>query len=216
MKVFKKIAKWIIAIILIPALYLLVSLILMIIPINNEEENSEKNKSIYLSSNGVHLNIVIARDQLHAELLDGLKYIKSDNYFEFGWGDKKFYLNTPTWGDLTFNNASRALFVNSPALIHLTKYSTTKGDWVEIKVNQNQLHKINQYIDKTFKIDSLDKKILLKNKGYSYNDDFYEALGSFTCFKTCNTWVNAGLKESDIKAYLWTPFDYGLLNMHKK
>ena len=102
MKVFKKIVKWIIAIILIPTMYLLVSLILMIIPINNEEENSGKNNSIYLSSNGVHLNIIIAKDQLQAELLDGLKYIKNDNYFEFGWGDKNFYLNTPTWGDLTF------------------------------------------------------------------------------------------------------------------
>ena len=215
MKVVKKIVKWIIAIILIPIVYLLVSLMLMIIPINNEEANSEKDQSIYLSSNGVHLNIIIAKNQLHAELLDGLKYAQNDNYFEFGWGDKNFYLNTPTWSDLTINNASRALFLKSAALVHLSRYTTTKADWVEIKVNQNQLHKINQYIDNTFYLDSLDKKILLNDKGYSYNDDFYEALGSFTCFKTCNTWVNSGLKESDIKAYLWTPFDFGLLSMHK-
>ncbi len=65
-------------------------------------------------------------------------------------------------------------------------------------------------------LNSQNKKILLNNKGYSYNDDFYEALGSFSCFKTCNSWVNSGLKESDIKACLWTPFDFGLLRIHKK
>ena len=216
MKVFKKIVKWIIAIILIPIAYILVSLVLTFIPINNEEEYSGKNGSIYLNTNGVHLNIVIPKDQLDSKLLDGLRYFKNDNYFSFGWGDKKFYLNTPTWGDLTFNNAYRALFLKSPTLIHLTRYSTIYGDWVEIKVNQNQLNKINQYIYKTFYFNSLNKKILLNNKGYSYNDDFYEAQGSYSCFRTSNSWVNSGLKESDIKACLWTPYDFGLLNMHKK
>ncbi len=216
MKVFKKIVKWIIAIILIPIAYLLVSLILTFIPINNEEGYSGKNGSIYLNTNGVHLNIVMPKDQLDSKLLDGLRYFKNDNYFSFGWGDKKFYLNTPTWGDLTFNNAYRALFLKSPTLIHLTRYSSINGDWVEIKVNQNQLNKINQYIYKTFYFDSLNKKILLNNKGYSYNDDFYEAMGSYSCFRTSNSWVNSGLKESEIKACLWTPYDFGLLNMHKK
>ena len=49
MKVVKKIAKWIIPIILIPIVYLLVSLILTFIPINNDEESSEKNKSMAIS-----------------------------------------------------------------------------------------------------------------------------------------------------------------------
>lgn len=118
--------------------------------VKNEEENTEKNNSIYLDSNGVHLNIAIAKNQLSSELLEGLIYFKNDNYFVFGWGDRNFYLNTPTWSDLKLAHASRALFLNTPSLIHLTRYSTTKGDWVEIKVNQNQLNKINQYIDRTF------------------------------------------------------------------
>jgi len=215
MKVVKKIAKWIITIILIPIVYFLVALILTYIPVNNEKEFSENNKSIYLNSNGVHLNIIIPKDLLAVKLLDGLKYSKNDNYFSFGWGDKNFYLNTPTWNDLTFSNAFQALFFKSSTVIHLARYPGIKEDWVEIKVNQHQLDKINQYIYKTFYFDSLNKKILLDNKGYSYNDDFYEAMGSYSCFKTCNSWVNTGLKESDIRACLWTPFDFGLLNMYK-
>lgn len=216
MKAIKKIGKCIITIILIPVVYLIISLILTLIPITNKEGYSEKNKSIYLISNGVHLNIIIPKNQLSSKLLDGLRYFKDDNYFSFGWGDKKFYLNTPTWGDLTFNNAFRALFLKSPTLIHLARYSTINVDWVEIKVSQNQLNKINQYIYKTFYFNPQNKKILLNNKGYSFNDDFYEALGSYSCFKTSNSWVNTGLKKSDIKACLWTPYDFALLSMHKK
>ena len=216
MKMIKKISKWILAFFLIPVVYLLVSLILTFIPVNNEEEYTEKNKSIYLNSNGVHLSIIIPKNQIDLKLLNGLIYFGNDNYFSFGWGDKNFYLNTPNWSDLTFNNAFKALFINSSSLIHLTRYSTTSNDWTEIKVSQNQLNKINQYIYKTFYFDTLDKKVVLNNKGYSNNDDFYEALGSFSCFKTCNSWVNSGLKDSNIKACLWTPFDFGLLYIHKK
>ena len=216
MKMIKKISKWILAFFLIPVVYLLVSLILTFIPVNNEEEYTEKNKSIYLNSNGVHLSIIIPKNQIDLKLLNGLIYFENENYFSFGWGDKNFYLNTPNWSDLTFNNAFKALFINSSSLIHLTRYSTTSNDWTEIKVSQNQLNKINQYIYKTFYFDTLDKKVVLNNKGYSNNDDFYEALGSFSCFKTCNSWVNSGLKDSNIKACLWTPFDFGLLYIHKK
>ena len=216
MRVIEKIAKWIAAIILIPVVYFLLSLILTFIPVNKVDDNDSGNKSIYLSSNGVHLDIIIAKNRLDPKLLDGLKYSRNDHYFAFGWGDKNFYLHTPTWDDLTFNNASRAVLMSSPAAIHLTRYSKSRGNWVEIKVNQNQLDKINGYINKTFDLDSINQKILLPNRGYADNDDFYEALGNFTCFKTCNTWVNSRLKESDIKACLWTPFDFGLLHMHNK
>jgi len=216
MKLVKRITKLIITIILIPVLYILASLVLTLIPINSDPDNSDKKKSIYLNSNGVHLNIIIPRDQIDTNLLAGLKYDGNDQYFSFGWGDKHFYLETPTWGDLTVKNAFRALFMKSPTLIHLTKYSKTRKDWVEIKVDQNQLDNINRYIDNSFYYDSHNKKGLLKNIGYTNNDDFYEALGSYSFYKTCNSWVNTGFKKSNVKACLWTPFEFGLLYMHKK
>ena len=215
MIVLRKIMKWVFIIVLIPVAYLLVSLILTIIPVNNETGNSENNKSIYLNSNGVHLNIIIPKGQIDSDLLAGLEYDMDDQYFSFGWGDRNFYLETPTWGDLTLKNAFVALFLTSPTLIHLTRYSGTRDDWAEIKVDQDQLNKINQFINESFYYDPQNKKVMLNNKGYSNNDDFYEALGSYSYYKTCNSWVNTGLKSVGIKACLWTPFEFGLLGMHQ-
>ncbi len=211
-----RIIKWILAFFLIPIVYLLISLILTYIPIDYEDANNEKDKLIYISTNGVHLDIIIPKNLLDSNVLIDLKYSQNDQYLAFGWGDKNFYLNTPTWADLTFNNAFQAVFLKGPTLVHLTRYTENQIDWVEIKVNQKQLHKLNKYIFNSFYFDSKNQKVLLNNKGYFYNDDFYEAIGNFTCFKTCNSWVNSGLKKSEIKSCLWTPFDFGLIGLHKK
>lgn len=215
MKVVKIITKLIIAIFLIPLFYILISLFLTIIPINGDTGDTEKDMSIYLNSNGVHLNIIIPKNNVAINLIDGLNYNNEDQYFSFGWGDRNFYLETPTWNDLTFKNTFVALFLKSSTLVHFTRYTSTRGDWMEIKVNQYQLEKINQYIYESFYSDPQNKKVLLYNSGYSNNDDFYEAVGSYSFYKTCNSWVNTGLKEGNVKACLWTPFEFGLLFIHE-
>ena len=100
----------------------------------------------------------------------------------FGWEDENFYINTPTWGDLTFNNAFSAMFLKSSTLLHITRYKQKRSDWIEIKVNESELKKLNSYLQNTFKVNEDGNKIILENKGYSSIDDFYKSKGSYTCF----------------------------------
>lgn len=74
---------------------------------------------------------------------------------------------------------------------------------------------MNAYLQNTFETDKNGMKIILENKGYSSTDDFYKSKGGYSCFKTCNSWVNTGFKESGLKSCLWTPFDFGLLNKYE-
>lgn len=215
MKIVKKIFKWILYFLLIPIAYIIVALILTTITIDRKIENQVADKSIYLSTNGVHLDIVIPKENLDSMLLLGVKHDGNDHYLSFGWGDENFYLNTPTWGDLTFNNAFRAVFLKGTTLMHITRYKGKSTDWVEIKISESELEKLNAYLQHTFKIQANGMKIILENQGYSSRDDFYKAKGSFSCFKTCNSWVNRGFKESGLKSCLWTPFDFGLLKKYE-
>lgn len=201
-------------ILLIPVSYLLVSLVLSWITVDQINSASDLNKTIYLSTNGVHLDIVLPKNAIEDDLLSGLKHTTSDRYLSFGWGDENFYLNTPTWGDLTIRNAFNAVFLNSTSLIHVTRYQNNRSDWVEVKVDDKELQKLNNYILKTFKLNNDDQKIWLKNQGYTTVDDFYKAKGSYSFFKTCNSWVNTGFKQSGLKSCVWTPFDFGLLNKY--
>jgi len=210
----KKILKYLLLLLSLPILYLIVSIILTSITINKSSKNSSEGHTVYLSSNGVHLDIVIPKHLITPQLISDLKILPNNTYLAFRWGDENFYLYTPQWKDLTFNNAFKALFLKSSTLVHLTKYNNIQKDWVKIDINDTELNKLNLYINKTFKLDKFKNKIIIPNKGYSLNDDFYYANGSYSCFKTCNSWVNSAFKESGLKSCLWTPFDFGLLNKY--
>jgi len=215
MSIVKKIFKWVLYFWLIPITYIIVSLILTAITVDRKTNNEDLNKSIYLSTNGVHLYIVIPKKDVDSLVLSGIKHNATENYLSFGWGDENFYINTPTWGDLTFRNAFKALFLESTTLMHVTRYKQKSTDWIEIKVNESELQKLNTYLLNTFEANENGMKIILENKGYSSIDDFYKSKGSYSCFKTCNSWVNIGFKESGLKSCLWTPFDFGLLNKYE-
>ncbi len=187
----------------------------MAIPVNSDQNKSLATKTIYLSTNGVHLDIVIPKELIDAELLSGIKIETSENYLAFGWGDENFYINTPTWGDLTASNAATALFLKSPALVHITRFQESRSRWVAVKVTDQQLKSLNNYLQKTFLTNNFGAKIILANKGYSASDDFYRAKGNYTCVNTCNSWVNNGFKISGLRACYWTPFDFGLLEKYE-
>ena len=214
MKVLRSLAKWFLYCLLIPVSYLLVALILSAITVNAEDKHPDTAKSIFLKTNGVHLDIVIPKAHLSDSLMAGLNHKSSDKYFAFGWGDENFYINTPTWGDITFSTAFTAAFLKSSTLVHVTRYPAKGAGWIEIKASDSQLEKLNVYIADTFTIDVSGEKLLLEDKGYGRNDDFYKAKGSYSCFNTCNSWVNTGFKESGMKSCLWTPFDFGLMMKH--
>ena len=216
MKKIKNILKWIVYLLAIPLLYLIISYILSAITINNKNIIKDNQKTIYLNTNGVHLDIVIKKKDLDYLLLKDLVYLEDEKYISFGWGEENFYINTPTWNDLTFKNAFSALFLKSTTLMHLTRYKTVKDSWVEVKIDKTELKLLNQYILESFKLDILDRKIILPNSSYTTHDNFYKANGSYSCLYTCNTWVNEAFKKAGLKACLWTPFDFGLINKYEE
>ena len=215
MKIVKKIIKWVLYFLLVPLTYVIISLILSSITIDRIASNESSENLIYLNTNGVHLDFVIPIENVDSLVLSGIKYNRNEKYLSFGWGDENFYINTPTWEDLTFSNAFSAMFLESSTLIHVTRYKQKRSDWVEIKVTETELRKLNNYLLNTFEINEDGMKIILENKGYSSIDDFYKSKGSYSCLKTCNSWVNIGFKESGLKSCLWTPFDFGLLNKYE-
>lgn len=209
----KKLFKYIFFIVSIPLIYLGIAFLFTFITVNDNQDTG--NNTIYLSTNGVHLDFILSKSDIDIDLLNQIKHSGNETYFSFGWGDENFYLNTPTWGDLTFSTAVKAMFLNSPTLMHITKYNDIREKWIKIKISKEELKSINVYLKNSFAKDKNGNIVILKNKGYSTNDDFYKAKGSYSALKTCNTWVNSAFKESGLKACFWTPFDFGLINKYK-
>lgn len=215
MKLLKVLFKGIIILVSIILLYFVTSLLLSSITINKEHKNNPTKHWIYLSTNGVHLDIVIPKEKLISEKFKKLNFNSTEKYLSFGWGDENFYINTPTWADLTFENGFRALFLKSSSLVHVTRYKSEKSDWVKVYVSEKQLKELNQLLSESFKKNNKNEVIRLNNIYYTTNDDFYKANGSYSMFYSCNSWVNNIFKDIGLKSCYWTPFDFPLLNKYE-
>ena len=199
-------------IILAVAVYLLMAVLLSLLPTHPPELECEKNTEIFISTNGVHLDIILPVGYLNDELIRQLELSSETNYVAFGWGDKQFYLQTPQWSDLTIPVAFRAVFLKSESAMHVTRYRNSFRSWFPLHLCPDQLNELKSYINDSFEVNSDGDIIPLQAKGYSYNDTFYEAKGSFSLFITCNVWVNKALKEIDVQTAVWSPFDFGVLH----
>lgn len=95
--------------------------------------------------------------------------------------------------------------------MHLTQYQFELESWHGIPVCAAQVKLLNQYLLASFSTNSKGQFIEIADSGYTNNDRFYEANGSYNFIKTCNEWVNKGLKSAGIKTAIWSPFDRGVL-----
>lgn len=196
--------------------YLLIALILSLISTNPEKLHCEEDKPIFISTNRVHLDIIIPKEYLIGDIEQALQIDDEVKYVSFAWGDKAFYLETPTWNDLKPSTAARALLLNSESAMHITNYQRSYGDWVKLLVCEEQLELLKSYITDSFERDGEGSIIEIKDSGYTAYDKFYEANGVYNCIQTCNTWVNKGLKEAKIETSIWSPFDKGVLYQLEK
>lgn len=199
--------------------YLFFAVIFSLIPVNNSFQQAEKGVEIFVKSNGVHTDIVLP---VKNETIDWKTKIKEDdfkpshiNYIAFGWGDKGFYLNTPTWADLKFSTAFNALFWLSSSAMHVTCYQerpVLNEKTKRISITSDQYRQLIEHIDASFQKDKDGKYILIPGHHYkSVNDNFYEGIGTYSLFTTCNSWTNSGLKKTGIKNAFWAPFEKSVM-----
>ena len=200
------------------ALYLVAAYCLARIPVNQDSKEKDE-VTIYILTNGVHTDLVLP---IRNQVKDWTTTIKAEhtvgeeataNFIAFGWGDKGFYLETPTWADLTWSTAFSAAFGLSNSAMHTTFYKTIKEDedCKKIQISYQDYQKLVAYVEESFEKSEQGQVIpIITKANYGNNDAFYEGVGSYSLFHTCNSWANNGLKACGQKASLWTPFDKGI------
>jgi uncharacterized protein (TIGR02117 family) len=217
-KILRAIAWVILVFVTFVSSWLLAALALPLITINSKPAPGN-DVAIYIQTNGDHTDIIVPVKNAIKDWTSEISYqntISKDttcNYVAVGWGDKGFYLNTPTWSQLKFSTAFKAAFWLSTSAIHATfcKNPKESADCKKLIMSYAQYIALVKYIDDTFKRDASNQTINIKtNAQYDKEDAFYEAKGRYNLFYTCNTWANNGLKACGQKACLWTAFDVGI------
>lgn len=186
------------------------------IPVGSEDPKGEV--EIYLVANEIHTDIVLP---VKNALYDWTTFIDPNSYsgslgewVEFGWGDRQFYFEVPTWDTFTLRVGLDAMLLPDPAVMHvnfLTVHPTTY-EHRRVLVSEETYLKLVKAIQDSFDFEH-GHPVLIPGKGYSKSDNFYEAKGSFSALRTCNVWTASVFAQAGLKRPLWSPSKYGLLWM---
>lgn len=174
----------------------------------------ERDVKIFVRSNGVHTDICMP---VESDYYNWKSFIDTTDYplnnkFEYvsiGWGDKGFFLDTPTWADLSAKTALTAVFLPSPCAMHVEYMDSEPvvSDMCKTEmITESQYERLIEYIQLSFMVDDDNGVIFIPGTSYWGTDHFYEARGDYHMFNTCNSWTNGALKNAKINTALFAMF----------
>ena len=197
-------------------LYLTISIYGAVIPLGNLD--NEGDITIYVQSNGVHTDVCLP---VRTAQMNWFEFVPGEDFpedasFEYiaiGWGDKGFFLDTPTWAELKVSTALNAAFLPSPTAMHVAYVAEPKEDDEHIKVHisKKEYTRLVRYVKNSFRLKN-GHVDLIPQGGYTKYDKFYEAKHSYHMFRTCNIWTNEALKSANIKTGIFALFPNGIMD----
>ena len=213
-KVLRSTARWVVRVVLgfllVIVAYAIIGMSLSYLSVDGHPVPSG-DVVVYLRTNGAHTDIVVPTQ---TERIDWSKVALPDDtaskiqgaYLAVGWGAQDFYLNVEDWPDLTPGIALRAISgMGGTALHTVYVYEPAEdADCRRLTLSAAQYDKLVKYILESGKRDAAGAFVRIPHDGYNENDAFYEGIGRYSPFFTCNTWANSALKACDQKCCLWT------------
>ena len=202
-----------------PVLYFGTALVGGLIPANAGWEQPQRGVTIFVRTNGVHtwLMLPTVAEGIDWRPLAPPEHIRdpryAGNYLAFGYGNREFYLNTPTWGDLSPRTALAAAFGRGPSLVHVEHERDPEPDEYQqpLVLTPDQYRRLAAHIRQSFEIDAQGRSRPLLGRGYGPADVFYEARGPYNAYRTCNEWTGEALRAAGVRTGVWTPLSESIM-----
>jgi uncharacterized protein (TIGR02117 family) len=179
------------------------------IPVNRGWRAPVQGVTIWVASNGIHTDLILPkvaagvdwRPLLRPEHLRDPRYA-GYGYAGFGWGDAKFYRETPEWRDVRPATVLAAAVGSDATLVHAIHLPrpTPAADVRPIVLTYDQYRRLADFIRAT--IAPAPKH----QPGYGGYDAFYSARGRYSLVRTCNAWTGEALRHAGVRVGAWTPF----------
>jgi uncharacterized protein (TIGR02117 family) len=183
------------------------------VAVNGSADPDAGDIHVYLVSNGVHVDVWVPAQRQERDWVSWLPTevpLRSHGYVAFGWGDREFFLEVPTWDDLTVAVALRGALLPTRSAMHVLAFSGPPrvGDRVHrLSITAQQYADLVAFIDSGFRLDADGRPVLLDHPGYQSNDRFFDGSSRYHLLNTCNVWTNSAVKAMGQKAALWAPFE---------
>ena len=184
-----------------------------LIPVNNDFKPAADGIEIFLTSNLVHADVVLP---IRSDVIDWSEHFPAScfggdtrhaTHVAIGWGDKGFFLETPTWSDLRASTAVHALLWPSPTCLHvsLLRPESLVDSPASVRISPEQYAELVQFILASFKTDGELAASQITGESYGSNDAFFDARGAYHGLNTCNSRVGAAIRSAGVRAAWLTP-----------
>lgn len=212
-KIFRRIG---LALAAIPGLYLLAALVGSLAAVNRDWTEPERGVTIYIANNGVHADLILpasARGLDWRPLLPKRDFTAANphaGWVAFGAGERRVYLSTPTWWDITLPTIWASL-TGGERVMHVEWVSDPSYAVREVRLRPEEYRRLWQSIRAEFHLDRSGRPIRIDHPGYGPGDAFYEGRGKATAISTCNNWAADRLRMAGVRTSLWPPFADGVV-----
>jgi uncharacterized protein (TIGR02117 family) len=168
---------------------------------------------VYVSGDQMHTNffVPVRTDAFdwsqHLDLATIGKQASADyRYLQFGWGDRIFYVETPSWDQVSLSSAVRSLVLQNPAALFVKGHTALPHYPNEtlkcVSLSEGNYVKLMHFLEASFQTDP-QGKVQRLSSGQDGDSSFYDATGRYSMFKTCNSWTADGLRAADVNTPLW-------------
>lgn len=169
--------------------------------------------TIWVEDNGIHTGLVLPKRAAGVDLarlfpardLRDARYGGYD-HVAIGWGDRAFYVGTPTWWDVRPLVVLRAAIGSDTTVFHVEHVPVprTGTDVRAIRLRPAEYHALIHAILST-------RAHGPATAGYAGHDAFYPAHDRYTALHTCNDWAGRTLAAAGVRVGWWTPFPSGVM-----
>lgn len=161
----------------------------------------DKVKSVYVVNYSWHSGVILKKSEIIDEMIPEKEDFPDANFLEIGWGNKAFYLEP----EFKISVAAKALFFSDPSTMYVRGFQNdptiayARSKLVKLALLPKEYAEMLAEIDSTF--DRKGKKRLEATQMGFYDgasDAYYDAVGSYGMFNTCNMWTARVLKRGGI------------------
>jgi uncharacterized protein (TIGR02117 family) len=163
------------------------------------EADAIRSHKVYVVSHGWHAGLIIPSREVNRVVLELISRFGDVAFYELGWGDKGFYQSQEITTGLTL----QAMFWSEGAVIHVvavpdSPLSYFAGDEIiDTCLTNNELATLKTFLANSFQRNTAGHAISL-SKGIYGNSQFYDGVGQYYLFNTCNKWTAKALRSAGL------------------
>lgn len=194
--------------------YLAAGTIAGMLPANPAWHPPARGITIWVETNGIHTGLVLPkraagidwRPMLPARDLADPRYAGHD-HAAFGWGERAFYVETPTWADVRPAIVIAAALGSSRTLLHVDHLPrpAAAADSRPLVLRPREYRRLVAFLMAT------RARSGAPVRGYGGRDVFYPAHGRYSAIHTCNAWTGDALRFAGVRIGRWTPFPWSVM-----